>query len=410
MWCVLACVLVASLLLRLLHGEGGLPSAPGSLSLSLSIQAASGVSTARQGYSRTDRAERPGAAVWGKGKEATVAPITSNKQATLLGPEWQAAPLLSFLATPTIVSLTRAGDIHLLTMVPTAKQPSADAADDLDDLDDILDEFNKPAEAEASNKQEPSTAQVAAGEGTRATQAAGPGAAASAAAAGADSNSDKDEEDDELKERFSRELAQGMEALMRGADPELAAAAAAAGGSPGAGGAGAGLPGAAGAGGSNGATAGDGSNLFDEEQMMKQFEQMMADMGLGGTGSGGLGAGPSSAPSAPSASSSSQKPQQPANFQDAIRSTMSRLRESDQTATSSAGQSGEMDFEKLFAAMSNSEGGEGGEEGIANMLESMMSELMSKEVLYDPLKELRDKVSAVRVWCNYELMARVSIG
>lgn len=34
-----------------------------------------------------------------------------------------------------------------------------------------------------------------------------------------------------------------------------------------------------------------------------------------------------------------------------------------------------------------------GEEGMAKMLETMMGELMSKEVLHEPLKELRNKVS-----------------
>lgn len=38
------------------------------------------------------------------------------------------------------------------------------------------------------------------------------------------------------------------------------------------------------------------------------------------------------------------------------------------------------------------EGGEETEEQIQGLLESMMSQLMSKDVLYEPLKELHDKV------------------
>jgi peroxin-19 len=38
------------------------------------------------------------------------------------------------------------------------------------------------------------------------------------------------------------------------------------------------------------------------------------------------------------------------------------------------------------------EGGEG-DEDLQGILETMMSQLMSKEVLYEPLKELHDKVS-----------------
>lgn len=38
--------------------------------------------------------------------------------------------------------------------------------------------------------------------------------------------------------------------------------------------------------------------------------------------------------------------------------------------------------------------GEGGEDELADFLENMMGQLLSKEVLYDPLKELADKVRA----------------
>ena len=37
-------------------------------------------------------------------------------------------------------------------------------------------------------------------------------------------------------------------------------------------------------------------------------------------------------------------------------------------------------------------GGAGSEEELNGLLESMMGQLMSKEVLYEPLKELHDKV------------------
>ena len=40
----------------------------------------------------------------------------------------------------------------------------------------------------------------------------------------------------------------------------------------------------------------------------------------------------------------------------------------------------------------NSEGNEEDEEELAGFLENMMGQLMGKEVLYEPLKELNDKV------------------
>ena len=41
-------------------------------------------------------------------------------------------------------------------------------------------------------------------------------------------------------------------------------------------------------------------------------------------------------------------------------------------------------------------GGGDGTDDVQGLLESMMSQLMSKDLLYDPLKELDDKVSLIR--------------
>lgn len=229
------------------------------------------------------------------------------------------------------------------------EKAQVDPTEDVDDLDDILDEFNENKGGQTSLEKKAE------------------GKIHPAADAVQDSHLPKDENlnEDELNERFAKELAQGMESLMKGMEPDSVASSEDQA--------------------SRGVNEGGQENLFDEQEMMKQFEQMMADMGLSSGSQDG--AQPASVPSA----SAQQGQAPPANFQDAIRNTMSRLRESDATATSNAGQTDEMDFEKLLAAMSNAEGGDS-EEGIADMLESMMKELMSKEVLYDPLKELRDKV------------------
>lgn len=54
--------------------------------------------------------------------------------------------------------------------------------------------------------------------------------------------------------------------------------------------------------------------------------------------------------------------------------------------------SSEKTLEELFSSLGdlNLEDGEG--ENLENVLEGMMSQLMSKEILYEPLKELHDKV------------------
>ena len=43
-------------------------------------------------------------------------------------------------------------------------------------------------------------------------------------------------------------------------------------------------------------------------------------------------------------------------------------------------------------------GGDGeAEEGLQGLLETMMSQLMSKEVLYEPLKEMHEKVCKITI-------------
>ena len=49
-------------------------------------------------------------------------------------------------------------------------------------------------------------------------------------------------------------------------------------------------------------------------------------------------------------------------------------------------------LEALLSQLGSGEGGEG-DEALQTMLENMMKQLMSKDVLYEPLKELQDKVS-----------------
>lgn len=262
-----------------------------------------------------------------------------------------------------------------------------DASDDLDDLDDILDEFN-----ESKSKQQPSESRDTP---TTSSSIIPPQANTAASTTTTTdpstlqgANDGAEETEEEMNERFARELAVGMEALMKGL-----------GGTEGSGE----QPDFSKLDSSSEKSATGNENSFNEDEMMKQFEQMMADMGLGGmAGMDGFPGATSSSSSSggkavsipPLTSGSSQAAPPPANFQDAIKSTMSRLRESDASASTSADATDGMDLEKLMAALGGSGEGLEGEEGLAKMLESMMGELMSKEILYDPLKELRDKYPA----------------
>ncbi|CAD6910130.1 unnamed protein product [Tilletia controversa] len=228
-----------------------------------------------------------------------------------------------------------------------ADVPAANPAveEDLDDLDDVLDEFNK-----SSTTAKPVPASLPSSKSPAAAAAASSSSSATAAPS-SDTKAAVEDADDEDEDE-------------------------------------------------------DGENMPDlnEDELMRGFEEMMAAMGLGAPGAGaastsssgsGAKAGPSGAATAP-----------PADYAEAIRATMAKLRESDTNAASGSsssssrgagadgmGMPSEDELAKIFSALGEGGMGDGGEEGpeLAKMLESMMGELLSKDILYEPLKELRDK-------------------
>ncbi|SNX86843.1 related to PEX19 - required for biogenesis of peroxisomes (peroxin) [Melanopsichium pennsylvanicum] len=279
---------------------------------------------------------------------------------------------------------------------------NAEDVDDLDDLDDVLDEFN----AASSSSTKPATSAPPAPASTSQPPTERAPVAAEKVGQVGDDDADLD---DVLSQDFAKELAQGMQALMKelggsaDSNSEGFMGGAVAGADGGAGEAG------AGAGASAGAGAGE---QFNEQELMKQFEAMMA--GLGGptpsSSSSAVGAGGAATHS----SSTAKADGKPANFNDALNATMAKLKQSDASATAEtssslssdnpfAGLSGAEGEEmaKLLAALSGGGGGDlSGLEGamdnpeLTKMLEGMMDELMSREILYEPLKELRDKYPA----------------
>lgn len=148
---------------------------------------------------------------------------------------------------------------------------------------------------------------------------------------------------------------------------------------------------------------------LNEDELMKQFERML----FGGTGldpnAGASTSQPAGSAESGSGPPGSSGPAKPGNFQDTIAATMNRLKTSDKNATSSTGSgAGQDDLRKMFEAL----GGAGGEgapnfeellkglgdlgdlgdgEGYQKMLENMLADLMGKEVLYSPIKEMNDQ-------------------
>jgi hypothetical protein len=81
-------------------------------------------------------------------------------------------------------------------------------------------------------------------------------------------------------------------------------------------------------------------------------------------------------------------------FQKTIREAMSKMKRSEQTLQADADAEAQApdSIEALLAQLGGGEGDEA--EDFQHVLESMMTQLMSREVLYEPLKELNDKVRA----------------
>ncbi|KAK4705617.1 peroxin-19, partial [Phenoliferia sp. Uapishka_3] len=128
--------------------------------------------------------------------------------------------------------------------------------------------------------------------------------------------------------------------------------------------------------------------------------QLLAALGGGGGFPGmGMGGGPAKAKGKTSSNAKagpSSTPSTPANFQDTIKKTMSKMKESNTTVETEKEAKETAGDDPLAAMMAQMAGlGDmGGEEGIQGMLDEMMEQLMSRDLLYVPLKELSEKYPA----------------
>lgn len=128
----------------------------------------------------------------------------------------------------------------------------------------------------------------------------------------------------------------------------------------------------------------------EQERLAAAWEAMLVE---------GMDAMPGSSSARTPADTVSPGPKED-DFQSRIRSTMHKLKESEsglKSSDSSASGGGET-FESLLSQLQGlgdiSGDGAESEEQLQGVLEAMMGQLMSKDVLCEPLKELHDKVSA----------------
>ncbi|KIM38541.1 hypothetical protein M413DRAFT_447771 [Hebeloma cylindrosporum] len=246
---------------------------------------------------------------------------------------------------------------------PTLEKVVTDPEDDLDELDDLLPEFTGANASLLSPSSPapppPSAATTTFGRPRTNTRVDAPPTSIPGSGSNLDPTVEVDE--DALSSDFAKELAQGMESLMR----EIAGEAA-------------------------GSTSDKDVTEEERNRVFKAaWEAMLVDGMDGNLGDGGLeGIGAA-------LGKSEEKEQGASGFQDKIKQAMDKLKESESKAQGSAGASGAgannpESIEALLKSLGDLGLGEGGEDEaeLAGFLETMMGQLMSKEVLYEPLKEL----------------------
>jgi peroxin-19 len=137
--------------------------------------------------------------------------------------------------------------------------------------------------------------------------------------------------------------------------------------------------------------------LLGQEGFPKEFQELMKEMGnvVGEDPLAALaGASGGTAPGANSDQAEGEAaPKGEQSFQESIRKTMDRMRESGDAAGAAAAASSDDDIlAKMLKEMeSGNFGAEGNEEDFTKILTGMMEQLTNKEILYEPIKELSDK-------------------
>ncbi|KAG0147873.1 hypothetical protein CROQUDRAFT_42285 [Cronartium quercuum f. sp. fusiforme G11] len=225
-----------------------------------------------------------------------------------------------------------------------------DIEDDMDDFDDILEQFkpisSTPSQPEVQNLMTTSPNPITTNPSPPENKSK------------LDTSSDSDSE--HLPDDFARDLAEGMEALLSSLKEE------------------------------------DGGEFKKhlEAMIASEVDSNSLDL-LQALGNAGNDSNTKKTTSfdKPGPSTSVNDPQPPQSFQDAIRSTMEKLKESDSSAKNNhiTEPASDEELAALFEQMMSAEGGLPDESQLQTMLQGFMEELMSKEVMYEPLKEMNQQ-------------------
>lgn len=134
---------------------------------------------------------------------------------------------------------------------------------------------------------------------------------------------------------------------------------------------------------------------------LKQLlSEVMAEEGGSGSGSAGSAGGGGGGKDTPSASAKANTnantaataEETPESFNDAIQRTMNRMQESGDKATAAANDNDDVPDEMLLQLLKALESSSGGnDDDIQKMFMGFMEKMSSKDILYEPMKELEGK-------------------
>lgn len=125
------------------------------------------------------------------------------------------------------------------------------------------------------------------------------------------------------------------------------------------------------------------------DALAKELNDAMASASLNDTPAPGAPSLPK--PAATSTATAATAPADPADFQAQIKAAMDRMKSSEADVNAAVQDAESDDFLAEMLKQLQSGAGAGGEEDFSGMLVNMMEQLTSKEILYEPMKELCDK-------------------
>ncbi|KAH9940274.1 Pex19 protein [Amylocystis lapponica] len=225
-----------------------------------------------------------------------------------------------------------------------SQKARVDVDDDVDDLDDVLDQFSP-----AAPKAQPAPAASSTSTGQKPAQT---------------QPDPQGPRDLDLDEDFARELAREMESLMRE------------------------ISGGEGAGKAEAETAGTAEEKERERAFKAAWEAMLRE----DTDSAASKGKEKDKEQVKDGASKDGAPGKKDTFQASIKKAMEKLKESDSSLQADATEHGTDSLEALLSQLGGGLDAAGeSEEDLQGVLETLMGQLMSKEILYEPLKELHDK-------------------